>query len=431
MNNISMLIGIGIIILLPLVLSFPREFFYLYAFYPVIILWITSGFYRSEELGISVIGIFDTLFILVALVYTIAKRKKINTVIRGIPGYIYLIILVLFILLLILIYGNLFSYLKNWMKFIFLDAVILAYLYYIIKEEKNRGFIFIKRILTLLLFLIVSFNLYNYLSGEYNQYIERGGFIFSRYDYEGENVTMGANTLGALVALYIPFLFCCILISKKFFIKTFYTFLFFASIFLIMVTVSRAPILAMFISLFTFSYYLSKNKKVFLYLIFIVGLILFLPYIQIFVEDAVQRDSNLMGRIYLIWLPTLELGLKDNPLIGHGIASFQEFSKSIWGVVRSPHNIIVRFLYEIGIVGTGLYILFYYKVFKYILNNIKNLNRREKLIVASFLSGLVAWWVCAMSAEVYNLLFRITNYLFIIGSIYLIQRDQQYYTVKH
>lgn len=420
-SNYTAVFLFALIIIVILSPFFPKYLFFLFYLYPIIIIWIVKGFYRSESFEISIIGIINLSFIISSIIYSIIVSKKIKSIISEIPGFMYFILLVSFTLLVSPFYGNLFSYFKSWMKYLLLDVFIISYLYLITMNE-NNSIKYLKIILLLIIFLIILLNIANYISGEYITYIDRAGETFSRYSYQSEEVKFGSNTFGALISIFIPFLLCNILISKNTIQKIFFTILLILCIFLVIITSSRAPVLSVFISLIIFTYFTKIKNKILISIIIIFGIYYLFSYIEVFTIDALQSNSNLMGRIYKIWLPTLSQKVNIYSFIGHGIGSFSEFSKTLIGYYQSAHNIIVRFIYEIGIIGTFFYIMFFYKIFKYILISIKKIsNYKHKLLVSSFLAGSISWWINAMSAEVYNILFRITVYIFLISSIFIIK----------
>jgi O-antigen ligase len=75
-----------------------------------------------------------------------------------------------------------------------------------------------------------------------------------------------------------------------------------------------------------------------------------------------SAEGNLSGRDK-IWSHLVPL-IKENFLFGVGQTGYNYHSIITWGIVRSPHNVILEVICLTGFVGLIIYLLFLFNVFK-------------------------------------------------------------------
>lgn len=79
------------------------------------------------------------------------------------------------------------------------------------------------------------------------------------------------------------------------------------------------------------------------------------PYISAFLENYLHKTADFSGRTP-IWLKSLdEVG--RNPVIGYGLLTSSEYMKFTGGYVN-PHNTILTYLLEGGLIGSGMMLVY-------------------------------------------------------------------------
>ncbi|MGY6275974.1 O-antigen ligase family protein [Methylomonas sp. MgM2] len=330
------------------------------------------------------------------------------------------------ILVLIVFYGAIsiaIPYLENTRKFNYPEAIIsiknilldslacyIVFYYFYFYKNGGRPLIFIMVIvigiagsLTVLDGISNSISLFGFDEQEKNR--PRGAF--------GE-----PNQTALIFALYTP-LITSFLISKTKY-KLIYLCCAFAAILAIIITSSRGGVLALAIGLLTFLFLIRKHTgtgyKILLSIsIPLCGIIFWNVLPDNYTELIVQRFSFLgekkinvtqasAGRTYL-WTLGYEMWLKA-PIFGAGWTAF----KSATGL--AAHNTFLQYLIELGVIGAFLFILFWYKSFKFLLEARKFCHTNtDAIILCGFASGLVALMVGLFFVNLYKPWFFAWSYI--------------------
>lgn len=167
---------------------------------------------------------------------------------------------------------------------------------------------------------------------------------------------------------------------------------------------SRGTYIALIVSLPIIIYY-SKfgNNLRFIIMGTIAALLTFYLFPNILLEYVFPRalagftEFSLGGR-NVIWLVGWEM-IKDHPFFGVGFGNFTsiygQYSLPLrgWYAETDPHNVFVAFQAELGIVGTVIFSLFLYRIYK----KIKSIDSKHLIDKAWSLSFLLYIVVGAMS----------------------------------
>jgi O-antigen ligase len=103
-------------------------------------------------------------------------------------------------------------------------------------------------------------------------------------------------------------------------------------------------------------------------LVLVIPLVLFVSQLNI-AETLVARaaetgqsgDFSENGR-FVIWSGFLSL-IADEPIFGYGLSGYDQVTNSFFGVIYSPHNVLLEILIYGGLIGLLLYLSFLIKIF--------------------------------------------------------------------
>ncbi|MEX5441373.1 O-antigen ligase family protein, partial [Acinetobacter indicus] len=210
----------------------------------------------------------------------------------------------------------------------------------------------------------------------------------NRYHIEDININFTSYSLVAILYIYI-------LIYKYNFVNSRIIFLFFnlftfLLVFLLQTRGALISIVLMWIWLVFKKNNFTKLKSIYIYMLLIVGLAItlglfnFLLSIMDFYFFSERGTGDLSGRTQL-WSLAYTI-IKDNPIVGVGIGSFE--SISLTGV--AVHNFYLNIILEMGLVG----LLIYFFCFAFLFINKIKFNINEKLI---FTFGLFLSFILPIS----------------------------------
>lgn len=126
-----------------------------------------------------------------------------------------------------------------------------------------------------------------------------------------------------------------------------------------------------FILAFLTGGFLLKTKNVWTKILALgIGTIIFIVVWRFLMQSEIlssrllqsAQEGNLSGR-EIIWQRLLPL-IKSHPFFGVGKTGYHYFTLTTFGVITSPHNVIIEILCLTGIVGLAPYLLFLYRIFK-------------------------------------------------------------------
>lgn len=159
---------------------------------------------------------------------------------------------------------------------------------------------------------------------------------------------------------------------------------------------SRAGLIAITLGLLVYLLFTKFSAKIRAILLTI--MIGFISYYSILKLTGINLISILSSRFesfssgggsgrYDIWENGLELFLM-NPLTGIGIYNFLNYNISLFGDSHYMHNTFLEVLIESGVIGAGLFLLFWFSFFIKIISSVVK-NRLEIFILPTFVSMTV------------------------------------------
>lgn len=163
---------------------------------------------------------------------------------------------------------------------------------------------------------------------------------------------------------------------------------------LLIETGSRVAIIA-FVIMFVAVGFLFKTKKTwYKALFFTLTAVAFVFIIQYIMQSEVimhrliksKEEGDFAGRD-LIWRKLIPL-IEEHPVFGVGLTGYTEYSKSVFGDYKSPHNVLIEILCYTGIIGLIAYLLFLYQVTKKAFIALRNKNILPLLLLIP-VAGLI------------------------------------------
>lgn len=118
-------------------------------------------------------------------------------------------------------------------------------------------------------------------------------------------------------------------------------------------------------------------------------------------SNTLKKDASLTGRKYE-YIKAWEV-ISQNPIIGIGLGS--EWRRKMHAddnMTRYTHNGFLWILMKLGIVGLFVFIMFYYKLFRYYFSNIISINNWEENFA---IKGHFAFLISAFMANMVNPMF--------------------------
>lgn len=198
-----------------------------------------------------------------------------------------------------------------------------------------------------------------------------GGLCSFAGFYEARNATGGFLSIVAII-------------SFVFLVNGFNKFKWITLLFVMMLsaTMSRGSMLGFLLS--AFLYYIFTTKKILLVYYFGTVLMVVSLAVSIFFYDPSQdykhtyerdivlqfidsetsaKEANVLIRATYLWPKALDMFL-TSPIVGHGIGSFNDYGRDVsnFQIYSSSHahNSFLHFLAEMGLLGFGLYMLFFH-----------------------------------------------------------------------
>jgi hypothetical protein len=171
--------------------------------------------------------------------------------------------------------------------------------------------------------------------------------------------------------------------------------LYFPFVLLILKTGSRLSFISLFLG-FSIIFILYQNKNIVSkILVLVIG-----AFTAIFLFDLAMQsevlgvrltktaESGHLGGRDEIWFSLLPL-IENNWLIGVGKTGYAEYAIRFYGVLKSPHNVIVEVLAYTGIIGLLLFLSFVFKSFWYSFKYLKYYNEIVPFIFVIPISGIL------------------------------------------
>ena len=390
-----------------------------YLFLMAIWLENVAGIKISTIHGISLLNISLYALILAWLINIIVKQKIFN------PGKINYLILILSIWVICTIPFKLFFnelpnfslaqeiiYFKNWLS----PFLIFLILYNTLEHKKHCLMI----LNGLIIFLIIT--------ASTTIAFASGAIHFGKLKlFTAEKRTAGfiePNQYAALLVLFIPLLLSRIISSslKHKIIATISAILVMTAL---IITGSRGGVISLFIALLAYFFMLFKHKiikslKIVLIvfclvpMFFMISFYLAPPHIQQMIvqrfnptgKDSVELTS---GRT-ILWPNAFKLFL-ESPIVGHGLYTALPLMKKNFPIWANTHNDYLKYMVEFGIIGTILFIMVLYTLFRKGLEAATTAQDQITMITClSYVAGLAGFAVAMFGVNMMQPLFLFWAY---------------------
>jgi putative inorganic carbon (hco3(-)) transporter len=375
---------------------------------------------------ISIFGlptnIFEILAILAIIFFFIKKRDNFVKGFQNLPKFIFLAILLIIGGVLISILSNKvfatgFSILKSW----FLIPIIFSYMLYAALDSKSA----VEKV-------FASIYVSSVFVGIISIVYKIAGTV--TYDNRLEAFYLSPNYLAMYLSsgIFFGYYFLIKLFQNKFHLYRFLTQLFFLLLILIPLyyTYSYGAWVSVCVALLTISAFTLNQKHTLFISILIAALALgfiFQANSQKF-SNLFSERSSLSSRI-MIWDASM-LMIKQHPFVGIGPGNFQVsylslqkyFSPYLQWAVPEPHNILLAFWTQAGLLGLVGFLFLLCYILKILLGVLRNYKKNAALAASIFgffiytlLHGLIdtpywkndlsfLFWICVfLTLFIYNL----------------------------
>lgn len=393
----------------------------------LIYLTIISSFFRTAFFSISfgpitlfsyrlLIMLLQIVFILILL-----KNKKFFITHIKVKNYIYF----LFIWFIYAIFS------LGWAKtkvetikeigFLIFSLSIIFFTVYFFTKKHNYNWFY--RIWVLVLIFMIVLGFWEVITGNHLSISNYKNSVRLQYRYTPTGTNGGPNEFATYLALSVPFLLSLIKFKKNY--KKFIGFiLLFSTLILIILSGSRANMLAVIIGIiFWFLFNLDiKNKVKYIFLTFIIFILIFSFYPeQIFdlINEIEYQISSIFNNILeynkgnKLSSDGIRINLIKNSLkflidsfgfgVGAGNAEYYMKTKAVYdtGNILNVHNWWFEILANYGIFIFIGYILFYLGIIKELfkMTKISNKNSFEMMISETLLTSMIIFLVASMSSS--------------------------------
>ena len=261
--------------------------------------------------------------------------------------------------------------------------------YYFVEKEGDREYWL--RILLISSFAVALFAFVDLFSGG-SYYSDAGVRIKGTFSHP--NILAFYLVLAIAITFYILKSDQAGLTTKKRFLLNIFMV---TLLFLVVATMTRNAWIACFL-MFAF-YGVTAERKYLLFICFIPLLPLLSPQISDRVSEIIaghssfssNRLDSMTWRVEM-WKSAL-LSAKQNILLGHGLASFKEFSVRFFEAGRTgaaAHNVYLQLLFETGICGLAAFLAVFFTIGRTVIGKIKSdhvPSRRGQVILTGYLLG--------------------------------------------
>ena len=340
-------------------------------------------------MGAAISEFFVSLAAIIFLIYTLNYRDW--------NYYRKKIFIVLIIFSIYIIFGSLISEFPiNSLRssaFYFRFALLLLSIWFLLDNNKNFSYYFL---LSIIAPLSLSFIYSSYQLLDPNN-LEARIADFRISGFFGQELVQGSYFLRLLIPSFGLFL----LLGNSFKNKFFYLFIFFSSLFVILLSGERATIGLMFIFVTFLFFYLNIKilTKIYILLLtsaLIVSSILYIPGLKARVYDNTksllieEKNIKIFSRGHQEHYSSAIKMFKKNIFTGVGVRNFRlecrkkEYrSIGVNACTTHPHNTYIQFLAETGIIGFSFIFFFLIYISKFLLKNFISILKNKKIDVVT------------------------------------------------
>lgn len=130
---------------------------------------------------------------------------------------------------------------------------------------------------------------------------------------------------------------------------------------------------------------------------------------------AYARLNSFAWRV-LLWEAGLRWMEPSRYLFGYGLEAFRFHSQSFFtlagGIDWSPHNLLVQFLFDIGLVGLGAYLLTFWRL----IGRLRGLYPLDRLAAVLLIATVIAHLIVSLSDNIFAYLVFNWYFWFIVGA---------------
>lgn len=268
-----------------------------------------------------------------------------------------------------------------------------------------------KKMMTLVFFIALSISVVSLLT--IKEYIAYGIDPHLRSVYRFAGIYSNPNALGYMMAYGIPFILFLALNGRSLFIRIIFSVFFLSVFFALGISVSRNSLIQFLV--FTIAYlalsfrYKLINAKQVAILVLIICIIGFMVS-QFLIDSIVARAEEDVSESmrYYVFLKGISL-LGEHPLFGVGLENYQytKVNNEDLNTILSRdygemagHDILSRVFASVGLVGTTILLIIFYKGFSNFYSILKNPPASEKKYFLSFAVNMEAGYIGLLSSAI-------------------------------
>ncbi len=341
------------------------------------------------------VGFYMSYYSLVIIIGFLICRPK-----NKIKLYTHYNIIFIFILWLATIFSILLSvdYI-GWTQYFFYTTVCILFMSILLQNNSNKMYEIILDTINFVFLVHVLIGFYEVLSHSY--IFEVGGFSGSLYGKVPVSIFYNPNDYSMFVSTMLPLVLYTVVLSRNRLKKVLFGATAIGAALLLITTMSRASIMAMFASAFIFLLLLMTNRryKGWVLLIFSVILLSYfmIPQVNMWVNKLILEnsiDATSKSDYYRINLIKNGLYfLSETHGMGVGAGSLKKWFElhSIYntGGIIYIHNWYVEILVTFGVLFFILYIFFHLQIFVQLYKKVKKRDEEFGLTVSFLISFLI------------------------------------------
>jgi len=234
---------------------------------------------------------------------------------------------------------------------------------------------------------------------------------FGRIESEAGTQRLGGfhnpNGYGRILMSGIPFLLFISLSRQSFILKSLCSLLLVTSVFSLGLTVSRTHIISFAIFIIAYALLGLKHKLIgwkkllILFLIIAISAVIVSNLLMDRIMGRAQEDISEQKR-YFILLKGIDV-LKEHPIFGIGLNNliYVDTSDGKWDWLDSGgHDIVSSIFASIGLVGTTILFIIFYKIFRYLTRAAKIQSVKKNNYLFNFVIVLQASYIACLSSSI-------------------------------
>jgi putative inorganic carbon (hco3(-)) transporter len=246
-------------------------------------------------------------------------------------------------------------------------AVAFFYFTVMIVDTQKRLYIFLGVLVSCQVFRVLEPLFLNITTGYLGDETYLGDGEFAGRLAGAPHDVVNPNGLGFVAVTCIPYLYYCLFVGKKSYLKGLALALIGACLYVLVLTMSRGAMVAL--AVIFWMIFTQSKRKVLLLVVVAVTCVLGWNhlddvhkdrYMSLFSKNTRQSYSA-QGRTQLTELE-FSIGM-EHPIFGHGLGSTAEAKVHAGHTAQASHNLYTELLIELGAVGGFLFLRFLYSIY--------------------------------------------------------------------